>query len=375
MKQTRIQFFLLLFIFLFLKSFSQEEKLYVGTFTSEGAEGIYLCQFNASTGEVKLKKTFKALDNPSFLKVSPDRKKLIVVNRFPPEVEPSGGYVSAYSIESDGTLQFINKQISHGAGPCHVDVSPDSKWVAIATYGGGTTSLYPLNEKGTLLPATSTIAFEGSGPNTSRQKQPHAHSVKFSPFNQQVFCADLGTDKLHIFELKQNEMNFAGQSFVKTEPGAGPRHFAFHPQNKIIYIINELNSTITAIEKKNQEWKKFQEISTLPANYTSENYCADIHVSPDGRFLYGSNRGHNSIAVFSIDPDSNHLFFIKTVPAEGEWPRNFTLSPDGNHLLVANQHTGNITVFKINPETGIPDYTGNYLNLPAPVCLEFLPAN
>jgi 6-phosphogluconolactonase len=365
--------FLLLLPLTGLQSKSQEmKKFYVGTFTSEDSEGIYLCGFNSKTGDLSLEKTFKAVDNPSFLKVSPDNEKLYVVTRPAVEIEKSGGYVSAYRIQKDGSLQFLNKQVSHGADPCHVDVSPDGDFVAIATYGGGTTSLYPVKTDGSLQPASTTIVHQGSGADKSRQSAPHAHSVKFSPFSSAVFSADLGTDQLNIFELKNNTLQPATQQFAKMKPGAGPRHFDFHPAGDFIYVINELNSTITALKKQNQKWETLQTVSTLPDGYSEKSYCADIHVSKDGRFLYGSNRGHNSISVFKIDGSTGKLNFVSTVATEGEWPRNFALSPCGRFLLAANQHSNNISVFKILPEKGTLEFTGNELQIPSPVCIEFI---
>lgn len=354
-------------------SFSQNfQKLFVGTFTSEGAEGIYLCNFDIETGDITLDKTFKGIDNPSFLKISPNKKYLYSVSRATEVIEKSGGFVSAYRISGDGTLKFLNKQISNGSGPCHVNVSPDGKFVAIATYGGGTTSLYPVNEDGSLALATSIIVNEGSGLDDSRQDVPHAHSIKFSPFSNQVFSADLGTDQFNIFSHEGDQLVESGQKFVKLSPGAGPRHFDFHPNGEIIYVINELNSTITSFKLRGQNWSQYQTITTLPPDFEGTSYCADIHVSDDGRFLYGSNRGHNSIAVFSIDSNSNKITSKGMVSVEGDWPRNFTLTPDGKYMLVANQNSGNITVFKIHPETGVPEFTGKEIKLPSPVCLEFL---
>jgi len=361
-------------LLLFFQSYGQTPdsgKFYVGTFTSEGAEGIYLCSFDFSTGEIALINTFKGIDDPSFLKISPNRNFLYAVARASEKIEKSGGYIQAYKIGQNGDLNFLNKQVSHGSGPCHVDVSPDGNFAAIATYGGGTTSLYKINDDGKVSPASSTIINEGSGP-TSRQSAPHAHSIKFSKNGKQVFSADLGTDQLNIFDLNKGKLIPAKQPFVELPPGSGPRHFAFHPNANVIYVINELNSTISVIDKNGRNSEVVQTISTLPENFSGTSYCADIHVSADGNYVYGSNRGHNSIAIFKTDPVSKQLEFLTTVPTRGEWPRNFTLTNDGNFLLVANQHSGNIVVFKINTENGIPEFSGKELKLPAPVCLEFL---
>lgn len=376
--QQKIMMYKILTGFIYLLLFfgstaqtSEKEKLYVGTFTSEGAEGIYLCTFDPITGEISLHKTFKGIDNPSFLKISPNRQFLYAVTRPPEAVEKSGGYLQAYKISKTGDLEFLNKQASNGSDPCHVDVSADGKFVAIATYGGGTTSLYQVQEKGSILPAVSTIVNEGSGP-TSRQTAPHAHSIKFARNGKQVFSADLGTDQLNIFDLRKNRLLPAKQPYVKLAPGAGPRHFAFHPHSEVIYVINELNSTISVLDKNGRNLEVVQTISTVPDDFNGTNYCADIHVSADGKYVYGSNRGHNSVAVFKTNPLTQQMEFITTVSTRGNWPRNFTLSPNGRFLLVANQYSGNVVVFEINKETGIPEFTGNEIKLPSPVCLEFL---
>jgi 6-phosphogluconolactonase len=347
------------------------QKLYVGTFTSEGAEGIYLCNFNSETGDISLANTFKGIDNPSFLKISEDRRYLYAVSRTTKEVEKSGGFIVSYKIGTNGTLKFVNKQISNGAAPCHVDVSPDGNYAAIATYSGGTTSVYPINDNGSLQPASCIIdnkleLVENSGVVS------HAHSIKFSRFDGKVYSADLGTDHLNIFSIENGNLLKGDQEFVKLKKGAGPRHFEFHSEGKIIYVINELNSTMSVLKKERDIWSEIQNISTLPANFEGKSFCADIHISGDGRFLYGSNRGHNSMAVFSVHSKSHELEFKGTVSVEGNWPRNFTLSPNGKFMLIANQRSGNITVFKINSENGMPEFTGKEIKLPAPVCLEFL---
>lgn len=372
MKRVLYQLFIFLLFSSSITLAQQPEKLYVGTFTGGESEGIYLCNFDAETGKLTSGKTFKGIDNPNFLKISPDRKYLYVATRPPAEIEKSGGYINSYKINQNGELQFLNKQVSHGNDPCHVDISADGKFVAIATYGGGSVSLFPVKSDGKLLPASSTINFTGSGPNKARQNDPHAHSIKFSPAGNQAFSADLGTDQLNIFRLEHQKLIPASQKFVKTDPGAGPRHFDFHPDGKFIYVINELNSTITVFQNENEVWKKVQSVSTIPPGFSDDNYCADIHVSSNGKFLYGSNRGHNSISFFKIDAETKKLDLISIVPSEGKWPRNFTLTKNGKYMLVANQNSNNITVFKINQETGTPVFTGNELKIPAPVCLGFL---
>lgn len=372
MKRVLFQLFILFFLSVNAIQAQKINKLYVGTFTDGESEGIYLCNFEASTGKLSIEKVFKAIDNPNFLKISPDKKFLYAATRPSVKIEKSGGYINAYSIKANGNLHFINKQVSHGNDPCYVDIAEGGNFVATAAYGGGSVSIYPVKKDGSISPASSTVFYEGSGPNKARQSEPHAHSIMFSPFNDYIFSADLGTDQLNIFQLKNNELISGNPEFLKTEPGSGPRHFDFHPGGNFIYVINELNSTVTVFQKNGETWHKFQTIKTIPKNFDGRNFCADIHVSENGKFLYGSNRGHNSISVFKIDQATNRLELITNVPTEGDWPRNFTLSKDGKYMLVANQNSNNITVFRINNENGIPVFTGNETNVPAPVCLEFL---
>jgi 6-phosphogluconolactonase len=368
---------LILFTLLFLNllSFAQTNKqvvFYVGTFTSEGGEGILRCGLNTETGEIQVLETFKGIDNPAFLKISGDKSFLIAGTTPAKNADSVRGYVSVYKIGEKGSLKFINKQVSKGNEPCHVDVSKDNKWVAAANYGSGTLALFPVSGDGKLQPASSVIVNQGSGPDLSRQAGPHAHSVKFSPFTNEVFSADLGTDQLDIFRLENGQLVQKDQKFVKMNPGAGPRHFDFHPSGKFIYVINELNSTVTLLAKENGTWVKKQNYRTLPGDFAKKSYCADIHLSKDGRFLYGSNRGHNSIVVFSVNPDNGELKTVGFVQVEGNWPRNFGISPDGAFLLVANQRSANITVFRINQQTGLPEFAGKQLKTGSPVCIEFL---
>jgi 6-phosphogluconolactonase len=367
MKHFSLVIGFLIFVFTLSAQNSGSQYFYVGSYTSEGAEGIYLCQLNTATGEIQLEKTFTGIENPSFVKLSPSKQILYAVS----EAGENGSFVYAYKVGDNKTLGYLNKQSSGGQGPCHVDVSPDGKFVAVANYGGGTFSLYSVREDGSIDPAVKTIRNSGTGPNTDRQSKPHAHSVRFSPFSNEIFNADLGTDQLNICHLENGTMVQHDQKFVKLPPGAGPRHFEFHPNGRVIYVINELNSTISTIVKKGDEWKVVDNISTLPDDFEGVSYCADIHISKDGKFLYGSNRGHNSIAVFKVDPKDQSLSFLETVSVEGNWPRNFGITPDGNWMLVANQRSNTITVFKIDKKTGGLKYAGNQIELPSPVCVEF----
>lgn len=365
--------FLLTVLVTFVVSSGWAQKtvpFYVGTFTSEGGEGIVRCSFDTESGKISRIWTYRDIENPSFLKLSPSRRFLFAVSREVTTADDVGGYVNAFGINAQGKLVFYNKQSTRGKDPCHVDVAPDGHYVAIANYGGGSTAMYPVLADGRLGELVSFFQNEGEGPNKSRQKSPHAHSIKFSPFSNQVFSADLGTDQLNIYQLAEGKLMDSEQKFVAIEPGAGPRHFDFHPTGKAIYLVNELNSTVNVIKKVDGDWKVVQSLSSLPKDYKGKNSGADIHVSADGRFVYSSNRGHNSIAVFAVRPGDQKLIFKTTVSVEGNWPRNFSLSPDGKWLLVANQYSHDIVVFHLDRESGVPKYSGHKFAVKAPVCIE-----
>jgi 6-phosphogluconolactonase len=362
------------FILLCYMSYSQEDVskwLFVGTFTSEGAEGIYLCRFDPATGSLIQTKVFKGIDNPNFLKVSPCGNYLFAVTRAPFAVDPSGGSVASYRIGANGNLEFINKQSTLGNDPCYVDISPDGSWVAISNYGGGSVALYPVSKTGVLSPSSSLLKHRGSGPHPTRQKAPYAHSIRFTRDGKTLHAADLGIDQLLIYQLDASSGTLVPgkQPFVALPPGSGPRHFEFSSDEKYCYLANELNSTVSVLENQNGQLALMQTLSTLPAGYNGTSFCADIHLSPDGKFVYVSNRGHQSIAVFSRDTGGK-LSHVTHVHVEGDWPRNFTIDPAGKFMLVANQRSHNIAVFELR--NGIPVFTGNQIKIPAPVCLDFL---
>ena len=346
------------------------ENLYVGTFTSEGAEGVYWLRFNPETGDLKPFQIMKGIDNPNFMKKSPDGQRMYIVGRSPGAVDATGGFVSSYQIGARGELKFLGKQTSHGGDPCYIDVSPDGKWAALANYGGGSIAIYPVGDNGALLPATSVIRHQGSGPNLARQKEPHAHSIRFSRDGSMLYAADLGTDQLLVYRLDKSNgtLTPGSQPFVAMPPGSGPRHFEFTKDEKFAYVANELTSTVTVIEANGNQLQAVQTISSLPDDFKGVSYCADIHLSPDEKYVYVSNRGHQSIAVFERTADGK-LRLIKHVGVEGDWPRNFTIHESGKFMLVANQRSHNVTVFEL--KDGIPVFTGNQLAVPAAVCLQF----
>ncbi|MBS1667279.1 MAG: lactonase family protein [Bacteroidetes bacterium] len=364
---------LLLLALLSGKSFSQEYYLFVGTYTSGPSYGIYVYQFNSKNGDAKLVDS-AASQNPSYLALSPTGNYLYAAN----EVSGSqGGEVSAFGFDKhSGKLSFLNKQPSEGTSPCYISISKDNKWLMVANYSSGTIAALPLNNDGTIAPAAQTIQFKGTGPNTMRQEKSHAHSVIFSPDGNYLLAANLGSDKEMIFKFNSassQPLVAAKDSAVSMAPGSGPRHIAFYPHKPYVYVVEELGGTVEAFRFANGSLKRFQLISTHPKDFKGNKGSADIHISPNGKFLYASNRGDaNSIAVFAIDKQTGKLKLNGIQSVLGKHPRNFIIDPTGRFLLVANKDTDNIVVFKINPQTGLLKPTGKQLQVPNPVCLKLL---
>ena len=354
--------------------------VYIGTYTSgkSRSEGIYVYKMNPSSGELKPYLTVAGVAEPSFLALDAKRKYLYAVNETVDyEGQPSGA-VSAFAIdEKTGNLRFLNRQPSRGGAPCHLSVSNDGRYVLVANYVGGNVAVLPVEKDGRLGAALDVEQHRGTGPNKERQEAAHAHSVILDRANRFAFVNDLGIDRLMIYRFDAKtgklEANDA-QPFYQTKPGAGPRHFKFHPNGKLAFIINELDSTVTSLayDDKRGALGEIQTVTTLPAGFAGANTTADVHVSPDGRYLYGSNRGHDSLAVFGIDEKSGKLAAVGHVSTEGKTPRNFALDPTGRFLLAANQNSDSIVVFRRDQATGQLQPTGFKAQAPAPVCLQIV---
>ncbi|OGS73637.1 MAG: hypothetical protein A3F91_14580 [Flavobacteria bacterium RIFCSPLOWO2_12_FULL_35_11] len=341
---------------------AQNIPLYVGTYTDANSEGIYLYNFNLKTGELTNKKLAIEAVNPSFITFSSDKKFMYSVGEVDNFKGAKSGFVNAYSTEKDGTLKFINKVSSNGAHPCHIQLNKDNSKVAVSNYTGGTVSLHSISKNGEITPATQVID------HNKEAKQSHAHSAKF--FKNNLFIADLGLSNFSQYQLANADHKFQLKANYEVPNNAGPRHFEISKKGKFIYVINELNSTISVLKKKKDSYDFVQNITTLNAGFDGKSFCADIHLSKDGQFLYGSNRGENSIAVFKINKKNGELQKTQTLSTNGDWPRNFTLSPDGNYLLVANQRSKNIGVFSVDRKTGYLTFL-NSLDSPTPSCLLF----
>jgi len=351
-------------------SFSRRElTLYIGTYTSGKSEGIYVYRLDQLTGELQRAGAVKS-ENPSFLAIDPGKRFLYAVNETP------NGSVSSFQIDrKTGELSFLNQQSSAGADPCHVTVDSQSKSVLVANYTSGSVAALPVQRGGSLGAPVDVEQHEGSGPR-EQQKGPHAHCIKLDRANRFAFAADLGNDQVMIYRFNPatGKLEPATQAAATVHPGAGPRHLTFHPDGKFLYVINELDSSLTTFkyDAARGTLTAFETVSTLPREFTGQSFCADVHVSKSGRFLYGSNRGHNSIVVFEIGARDGRLKLIEHVSTAGKWPRNFVIDPSGQFLLVANQHTDNVVVFRIDAQSGRLTPTGQSVEIPTPVCLQFL---
>ncbi len=358
----------------------KEVPVYVGTYTRgrNGSKGIYRLSLNLQTGELTSKGLAAEAANPSFLALHPEKPLLYAVAETATTGGRKGGAVSAFRIEADsGRLTPINQASSRGNGPCYVAVDQSGRCVLTANYGSGTIASLPLRADGGLKPAATSIQHKGSGPNTKRQKGPHAHSIKVTPDNRFALAADLGTDKLYLYRLDSEKGTITPHtpSFAALPPGSGPRHFDFHPNKRFLFVMNELASTVTtfSFEEKTGALDLLHTISTLPDDFKGSNTTADIHVHPSGRFVYGSNRGHDSIAVFRVDEKTGKLTLAGCRKSGGRTPRNFALDPTGRFLLAANQNSDNIVVFSINQENGSLTPAGYSISIPKPVCVRFRP--
>ncbi len=348
--------------------------LFVGTYTKETtSEGIY-GYFVSLEGKLDHFGSFKSI-NPSFLAIN-ELKYVYAVNEVGEYEGKPGGAVSAFALDHDGSkysLRLLNQQPTLGADPCYVTVDSNRKNLLVANYTGGSVTVLPINSDGSLGAATDVKQHEGSGPK-EQQKGPHAHCIILDRAERYALVADLGTDKIMIyrFDSKRGKLTPNKQPFVQLQAGAGPRHLTFDPVGKYLYAINELDSTLSSFKYDDDDGKlkHIETVSTLPSDFTGVSYCADVHIHGSGKFLYGSNRGHNSIAVFQIG-HKGKLKLVEHVSTGGDWPRNFAITPNGFQLLVANQRSNNVVSFRIDTDTGRLSRE-TVEEIPSPVCLRFL---
>jgi 6-phosphogluconolactonase len=341
-------------------------KLLVGTFAEGEDQGIYQVDFSPESGELSNSNRVAKENKPGYLYLSKDGERVYSSNGTKP------GSISAFQWNKDkSSLNRLNNLSSIGDGACYIELSKDENLLAAANYSSGGIVMYPLDDEGAIVDDPQMIQHTGSGPHPN-QNTAHAHCVKFSDNGKFLYAVDLGIDQILTYPITAEKKLGKAEIGLQLDPGDGPRHLVFHPSQDIAFVINELSSTVVSatVDPETGQFQLIDKLSTLPDDYQGQNSCADIHISKDGRFLYASNRGHNSIAVYSVSKGGDlELLTIESV--EGDWPRNFTLSPDGKFLLVANQKSNNITVFKVDNQTGLLEFTGNEISISQPVCLKF----
>lgn len=386
MKITRRSLLVLTLLFssalapLAAKGSPKKYLLYVGTYTEKDSKGIYAFRFDAASGDLTSAGLAAETANPSFLAVDPNHRFLYAVNEVPKYQGAASGAVSAFAIDpGSGKLTLLNEVPSRGSDPCYVSLDKTGKFVLVANYTGGSAAVFPLSRDGRLGESSAFIQLVGSSVNHERQAGAHAHWIETTADNRFAVVADLGVDQLHIyhFDAVHGALGENDPAFAALDPGAGPRHVAFHPSGKAVYVVNELNSTVTSFsyDARHGALSPLHTVSTLPANFSGTNSTAEIHVHPNGKFLYVSNRGDDSITGFAIDPANGTLATVDRASTQGKTPRNFEIDPTGTRLFAANQATGNIVVFRIDAKTGKLTPTGQVLEVPAPVCLKFVPVD
>ncbi len=357
---------------------AEEFFVYFGTYTrNNDSKGIYLSKFDTATGKLSAPEVAGEVVNPSFLAIHPDGAHLYAVSEIPELDSRKTGGLSAFEIDpATGKLELLNQEPTEGPGPCFVAIDHSGKAALVANYSGGSVASLPIEESGALGPVASFIQHEGSSINERRQKEPHAHSINVDAANRFAFAADLGTDDIFIYELLPDKAILTSHGSAEVAPGSGPRHFAFHPSGKYAYVINELALTITAFRYDAEEGRltEIQTVSTVPADADREGVStAEVQAHPNGKFVYGSNRGHDSIAAFQVEPTTGKLFLVEIQKMEGNVPRNFRIDPTGGYLLAAGQKSNTVEVFAIDAETGALEPTGEKIEVPSPVCVKFLP--
>jgi 6-phosphogluconolactonase len=354
---------------------AQNKSLYLllGTYTKGKSEGLYVYKFDTKTGTATYTSHI-ASSNPSFIAVAPGNKFVYAVNE-DADSNGTGGRVSAYQFDAaKGQLTLLNQQPSGGNHPCYVTVDKTNRWVLAGNYNSGSMTVLPIQKNGALGNITSIIVHEGKGPNSPRQDKPHVHGTFLANNNKDLFVPDLGIDKVMVYRFNAANGSVAALPPIATEPGGGPRHLAIHPNGKFLYLVQELLGSIAVYSYPGKDSAKLlQTHSALPLTYKGPLSGADIHISPDGKFLYSSNRGNsNTIAIFSINSKTGQITLLAHQPVLGLKPRNFNFDPSGNYLLVANQDSDEVVIFKRNKKTGLLINTGNRITVGNPVCIKWI---
>lgn len=347
---------------------------FIGSYANASDPGLYVCTFDERTGSLTLESEVSGLQNPTFLDVDSANRRLYAIKEIADAEGKRRGAAAAYAIDPEqGRLELLNDAETVPGPTCHILLEPTRRNLLVASYHGGMIGLIPLEADGRIGKLADMHQHEGSSVHPAQDK-PHPHSVFPDRANRYAVVPDLGLDRIKVYKLDLEAQKLIPNGEIAVEPGAGPRHFTFHPSLARGYVINELNSTITAFEYDEEAGRltHLQTVSTLPNGFEGDNACADIHLSPDGRFLYGSNRGHDSIVVFAVNPADGTLTLVEHVSTGGKHPRNFALTPDGRCLLAANRDTDNVVVFARDEATGKLTPKGQELNVSKPVCVKFM---
>lgn len=355
----------------------KEFLVYVGSYNTSRGKGIHGFRFDPATGRlISIGLASEAL-NPTFVTASGDGRFLYATKEVARHEGKKGGAVKAFAIDSrSGRLRFLNEVASGGAIPCYVRLDNTGRYAMVANYGSGSVTMIEVRRDGRLGKVTAFEQHAGSGVNPQRQEGPHAHSINVSPDNRFAVAADLGLDKVFVYRFDENTGALAPHhpAYAMVNPGSGPRHLAFARNGRWVYVIGEMKSNITtfAYDAARGRLRKLQTISTLPKGYKGQSDCAEVAVGPSGKFVYGSNRGHDSIAVFAADPEKGTLTSVERVPSGGRTPRHFAIDPTGSWLLAANQDSDAVMVFAIDRKTGRLILTGETAPVSSPACVRFV---
>jgi len=353
-------------------------SLYIGTYTSGAkSQGIYLARFEPASGRLGAPELAARTTNPSFLTAHPNGRFLYAAGEVGDFKGKPQGMVSAFSIAADtGKLSLLNEQPSGGSGPCHLTVDKRGKWLLVANYGSGSIAVLPVQADGSLGEPAAIVQHHGASVNPRRQEGPHAHFITFDPTGRFVLTCDLGLDKVLVyrFDAAKGTLVPNDPPSVSLKAGAGPRHLVFHPSGRLVFVISEMGSSLTSLawDRRRGALKEIGAVSTLPADFAGQSSCAEVQMHPSGKFLYGSNRGHDSIAVFAIDAGTGKLSLLEHQSTQGKTPRHFAIDPTGRWLLAENQDSDNVVVFGLDPQTGRLTPSGQQITVGSPVCVEFL---
>ncbi|MFC5406828.1 lactonase family protein [Cohnella soli] len=355
---------------------SKAHEIWIGAYSAKNEVGLTRIELLPDTGELVKTAEYGGIENPTFLRMNRAGTRLYAVSEADAYIDADGdpaegGQLASFPVDPQTRkLGPGSYAPTHGNHPCHLSLTSSEDWLAVSNYNGASVVLYPVNPDTRPGPPMVRFRHTGTGPNAERQEAPHPHSVFFSEDGRRLYVCDLGMDKVMVYERGQEQGEWTACDASSLEPGAGPRHLILHPANGYLYVVNELNSTVTRFSKNAEgQLERKESVSTLPGSFGGDSWCAEIVVSPDGRFLYVSNRGHDSIAVFGIDGTTGVLTPAGHVSTRGHWPRNFTLTPDGQWLIAANEHSDTIVLFRIEPQSGLPVFTGSELTVSKPACV------